>query len=89
MSNYSVDFELDINGLVALLKSKGMQQHLERAGREVANAAGHDYGNKVTMATYEAIGLVYPRSKKAFEDNAENNTLLRALQSSGLPMSKE
>lgn len=84
-----VKFELDINGLRELMKSAEMKAVLEEAGQAVANGAGGDYGVRVHDATYVSIANVYPDSKEAAKDNYENNTLLRALESSGLSMRKK
>lgn len=89
MSNIAVDFELNIDGLNALMKSDGMKAHLEKAGAKVQQQAGYGYDHRVVEATYEAIGQVYPHSGRAARDNSENNTLVKALQSAGLSMSKE
>ena len=89
MNKVKVDFELNIAGLNALMKSDGMKAHLDKAGAKVQQQAGYGYDHRVVEATYEAIGQVYPHSGRAGKDNSENNTLLKALQSAGLPMSKE
>lgn len=81
-----VDFELNINGLRELMKSSEMQSALESAGQAVASNAGRDYGTRVHTASYVAICNVYPNSKEAATENYEENTLLKALGSSGLSM---
>lgn len=83
-----VEFELNISGLQELMKSPEMQSALQAAGESVASAAGGDYGVRVHTADYVAIANVYPDSKEAAKDNYENNTLLKALGSSGLSMRK-
>ena len=85
----SVKFELDIKGLNELMKSPGMQQYLQDCASRVMDSAGNGYGSDVKIASYEAIAKIYPHSKNAANDNAENNTLLRTLQAVGLPMTKE
>lgn len=82
----SVEFELNINGLRELMKSSAMQSQLEAAGKSVAAAAGSEYGTRVHTASYVAICNVYPASKKAAEENYEDNTLLQGLGSAGLSM---
>lgn len=84
----SVDFKLNLNGLRELMKSSGMQSHLSSAGQAVASAAGQGYGTRVHEASYVAICNVYPDSEEAVQDNYENNTLLKALGSSGVSMTK-
>lgn len=85
MSN-DVEFKLNINGLRELMKSSAMQSQLEAAGKAVASAAGSEYGTRVHTASYVAICNVYPDSKKAAEENYEDNTLLQGLGSAGLSM---
>lgn len=91
MSN--VTFKLDINGLRELMKSDGMKGILNDAGRQVAGAAsamsgGQDYGHRVHDASYVSIVNIYPDTTEASNDNLANNTVLKALSSSGLPMHK-
>ena len=81
-----VIFELNIAGLNELMKSAEMQGILEQAGNAVASAAGGDYGVRVHEADWVAIANVYPDSAEAAKDNYENNTLLKATQSTGLRM---
>lgn len=83
-----VEFELNLPGLNELMKSSAMQSVLETAGRSVASNAGVDYGTRVHTASYVAIANVYPDSKEAAIENAESNSLLKALGSAGLSMRK-
>lgn len=89
MSSKVVDFKLNLAGLNAVMKSDGMKSYLESAAAKVEQTAGYGYGHDVKIASYEAIGKIYPKSKQAAVDNSEHNTLLKALQAVGLPMSKE
>lgn len=84
----NVKFELNMAGLNELMKSPEMESALESAGAAVASAAGPDYGHRVHQATFVAICNVYPDSKKAARENYKDNTLLKALGSVGLPMTK-
>lgn len=90
MSN--VDFKLNINGLRELMKSAEMHGILDETGASVASRAETmgegSYGHRVHDASYVAIVNVYPDSEEAAKDNFENNTVLKALGSSGLPMHK-
>lgn len=79
-------FELNIAGLNELMKSAEMQAALEQAGQAVADAAGGDYGVRVHEGDWTAIANVYPDSAEAAKDNYENNTLLKATESTGLRM---
>lgn len=89
-----VKFELDPKGLRELFTSPEVNAWLQEVGNEVAETAsalsenGGEYGARAHNATHTAIVNVYPDSKEAAHDNYENNTLLKALGSSGLPKSK-
>lgn len=93
MSN-QVRFKLDINGLREIMKSGPMQEQLQEAGNDVASiasgaamASGAAYNADVVTGTYVAIGRVHANDE-AYRENLTNNSLLKALSSSGLPMSK-
>ncbi len=82
------EFKLDVAGLNELMKSAPMQAHLTAAGNAVARAAGGDYGVRTHTASFVAITNVYADSKQAVRDTYEKNTLVKALGSVGLKMSK-
>lgn len=87
MSN--VKFEFNVNGLREVLKSPGMVSVLQEASNNVANAANGSqsgYGSDTHILTYTAIGTAFPTTREAGLDNYLHNTLLKALQSSGLKM---
>lgn len=84
----SVDFELNLPGLNELMKSGEMQKILQEAAGRVQMTAGPGYESKVPIASYVAIAKIYPTDGKSFGDNMENNTLLKSLQTTGLPMTK-
>ena len=81
-------FELNLSGLNELMKSPEMQSALSEAGVAVANAAGAEYAQRVHVANFVAIANVYPDSKEAAKENYETNSLLKAIGSVGLSMSK-
>ena len=83
-----VKFELNLPGLNALMKSGGMQSHLQAAGQAVAGAADGNYGVRVHEASFVAIANVYPADKETARKNAKENSLLKGLGAAGLPMSK-
>lgn len=84
----SSKFELNIEGLREIMKSSEMQSILQQAVTEVRSSAHGDYGTAVREASYVAVGTCYPDSEAAAKDNYENNTLLKALQATGLKTSK-
>lgn len=88
-----MNFKLDINGLRELMKSDEMQTVLTEAGEDVANIAsnmsdGEPYGVRPHTASYVAIANIYPDSEAAAKMNSDMNIAVKALSSSGLPLSK-
>lgn len=88
-----MNFQLDINGLRELMKSEEMQTVLTEAGEDVANIAsnmsdGEPYGVRPHTASYVAIANIYPDSEAAAKMNSDMNIAVKALSSSGLPLSK-
>ena len=83
-----VKFELNLQGLNELMKSPEMQTVLDAAGERVRAIAGDGYATSARTGHYIGFCNIYPDSKEAAKDNAANNTLIKALGSSGLRMSK-
>ena len=86
-----VDFELDIEGLQELMKSSEMQQILNETATSVAEKArmqtgNEDFGHDVRVASYVAIGTVFPQSEAAARASYQDNVLEKSL--SGLPRTK-
>lgn len=86
-----VDFELDIEGLQELMKSSEMQQILNETATNVADKArmqtgNEDFGHDVRVASYVAIGTIFPQSEAAARASYQDNVLEKSL--SGLPRSK-
>lgn len=81
-----VRFELNLSGLNEIMKSSDMQRHLNDVVSQVRGVAGGNYGGDVVVASYEAIGRVYPTDAESAKDNLENNTLEKSL--GGLPRTK-
>lgn len=84
-----VKFKLNLKGLNELMKSPEMQDCLREAGETVAQKAGEGFEVDVHEAKYAAICYVDAKSKDAVKKCFKNNTLLKALGSSGLPMTKD
>lgn len=84
----NVTFKLKLTGLNQLMKSEEMKEILEQDAQNVAEAAGEGYKAGVHTGRWIGIANVYPDTKRASYDNFRNNTLLKALQSSGLRMTK-
>lgn len=83
-----VRFRLNLPGLNELMKSEEMQAVLADAGRQIAASAGDGYESEVHTASFVAISNVYPGSAESARRNWKENTLLKAIGSVGLPMSK-
>ena len=89
-----VKFVLNKQGVIQLFTSPEVVSWLQDVGDSVADMAtgmlhnGGEYGARSHLADRTAIVNVYPASEEAAQDNYENNTLLKALGSSGLPSSK-
>lgn len=86
-----VEFELDIEGLQELMKSSEMQQILNETATSVADKArmqtgNEDFGHDVRVASYVAIGTVFPQSEAAARASYQDNVLEKSL--SGLPRTK-
>lgn len=77
MSNFEVVINYDQVG--KLLKGDECKAMLDTFGSVVAGRAGDGYGIRTHNADTRAICNVFPRTKEAWKDNLENNTLLRCL----------
>lgn len=83
-----VKFKLNLPGLNELMKSPEMQNVLDEAGEKVAQIAGPDYAASPKTGRWIGFSNIYPNSKEAARDNYDNNTLIKALNSSGLSLKK-
>jgi hypothetical protein len=83
-----VGIKLNMPGINAVMKGDGIQSVLKAAGDSVASSAGEGYAAEVRTINWIAVCNVYPDSKEAAKDNYKNNSLLKALSSSGLKMTK-
>lgn len=84
----NVEFKLNLQGLNELMKSPEMQAVLDEAGDRVCAIAGDGYVTSSRTGNYIGFCNIYPDDSKAAKDNSQNNTLLKALSSVGLRMSK-
>ena len=84
-----VEIKLNLPGINKIMKSEGIQSKLSQAAQAVANIAGPEYVAEDPRAIrWIGVVNVHPASKNAAHDNFENNTLLKALQAAGLPLTK-
>lgn len=75
-----VKVKLNSNGVRQLLKSQEMRDVLEGYGARTATNAGYGYAYSTHTTEQRAIVNVYPTTREAAIENAEDNTLLRALR---------
>ena len=78
-----------------IMKSSEMQDYLEdiasnieASANSMANNPKAEYSHKIKVLDYAAVGKIYPHNAEAARDNFENNTLLKAMGSTGLPTHK-
>ena len=87
MAKGNVKVVLNLQGLNEIMKSQGMQEHLQRAGEEIASKAGPGFEAHTHVADYTALCYVDAVTKEAARENSESNALLKAA-SSTLPLHK-
>jgi len=83
-----VKFELNLPGLNELMKSPEMQACLNEAGEKVKRSAGEGYDTSARTGRYIGFCNIFPADSTSAKDNAKNNTLIKALSTAGLRMSK-
>ena len=83
-----VEIKLNLPGINNVMKSDGIQGVINSCGTAVANNSGSEYAAEVNVGRWLAFCNVFPNSKDAAHDNFKNNSLLKALNSSGLKLTK-
>ena len=85
----------NLQGINRLLCSSEVQEHMRKAAELVAGDAGRlaggaTFGTDVESTTREwlSVANVWPNSAEAAKSNVKENTLLKALTTSGLHMRK-
>ena len=71
--------ELNRAGVGALLKSPELEALLRERAGEIAGRCGAGYETDTAHMGTRVIASVYTGTEDAARDNAENNTILRAL----------
>ena len=74
-----VEFELNLPGLNALMKSAEMQNVLDKKAKAVQTAAGDGFNHRTYPINWIAVSTIFPDTQKAKQDNLRDNTLLKAL----------
>ena len=72
-------FELNRQGVGELLKSKEMERVLNGYAQEIAGRAGEGYRAGSYQGSDRVKVNVWPETPEAWQDNLENNTLLKAV----------
>ena len=73
-----VDFKLDHNGVMDLMKSAEMQSVIQNYTERIANAAGDGFAGDVQVHN-RTVGRVKAVTPHAYFSNLKHNTLLTAL----------
>ena len=79
---------LNLPGINRVMKSEGIQSVIQSSGNAVEGIAGNEYAASIKVGRWVAFCNVFPNSKDAAHDNYKNNSLLKALNSSGLKLTK-
>lgn len=75
--NQNLKIELNYAAVGELLRSEAVASYLTGVAGGVASAAGEEYD---TMQGYDRVSvIVKPATRRAEQDNLDNNTLLKAV----------
>ena len=80
MANKLTRIELSYSGIGELLKSDGMRETVESAASGIAARAGSGYACEAHLSAQRWNANVWPEDPEAWEDQMENNTLLKVLR---------
>lgn len=75
--------KLELKGINEVMKCDGVQRALQAQGERIARRAGSDYAARTHEARWIAVTNIYPNSKRAARENAQDNTLAKALYGTG------
>lgn len=70
---------LDRKGIDALLKSDEIRDYIAAQASGIQSRAGDGYETDTHMMPTRVIASVYTADRKAYSENLENNTLLKAV----------
>lgn len=73
-------FELNRNGVKELLKSQEMKSICAEKAAQIVSRCGAGYGSDTYTGATRVNAMVYASTSKAKRDNAENNTILKAMR---------
>ena len=72
--------ELNGAGVRQLLRSEVMAAGLESTAAAIAQRCGSGYASDRKLMPTRVIASVYTAGKRAYQDNLQNNTILRSLK---------
>ena len=75
-----MEFKLNRAGVRSLLQSNEMQAVLKDKATSAVNRLGPGYESDIYVGKNRANAMVYADSMKARRDNAENNSILKAVR---------
>lgn len=75
-----VEIVLNSAGIREMLLSSEMQEILGELAAGIAGRAGEGYEHDIYLTGGRAVASAYTETDEAYQDNLDNNTLLRSLQ---------
>lgn len=76
----SKKFKLNPTGVGKLLKSQEMQTHLDSIASGIQGRLGEGYEKDTFVGKTRVNAMVWAESRQAKKDNAEHNTILKAVR---------
>lgn len=73
-------FKLNSTGVKQLLKSNEMQAVITAKASEIRTRCGDGYEQDLRVGKNRVNSMVWASTPKALKDNAENNTILKAVR---------
>lgn len=70
---------LNKKGVRELLRSEEMMTVCKEKAKEIRHNCGKDYGENYRVGKNRVNVSIFPVTAKAYEENLENNTMLKAL----------
>lgn len=74
------NIEFNSAGFVELLKSAEVSEYCKEVANQVLSRCGEGYATKQYNTPSRVISIVYADTKEAYQDNLDNNTLLKSLR---------
>lgn len=74
------EFKLNRAGVRALMQSQEMQNVLQKSASAIKDRCGDGYEQDIRVGKNRANAMVWAESSKAKRDNADNNTILKAVR---------